>query len=273
MEQKIVMTSNLIHLEEKVILLTGAAGYLGSAMARGLAQAGGFVYLNGRNQANLQKLCDELEAAGGQAAVLPFDVVESDAVADALQVIEAKHGRLDVLINNAYYGKGGTLEESTNQDFAEAYHVAVTAAAGLIRAALPILRQSILHGGGGASVINVSSMYGLVSPDLRVYETAQGANPPFYGAAKAALLQLTRYSACELAKDKIRVNALCPGPFPALSVSETNPAFIDQLASKVPLGRIGIASEIAGPAVFLASDAASYVTGTTLTVDGGWTAW
>jgi len=260
-------------LKGKIILLTGAAGYLGSAMARGFAQAGGFVYLNGRNQANLQILCDELEAAGGQAAVLPFDVVDSDAVADALQVIEAKHGRLDVLINNAYYGKGGTLEVSTNQDFTEAYHVAVTAAAGLIRSALPLLRKSAHNGGSGASIINVSSMYGMVSPDLRVYDTAQGANPPFYGAAKAALLQLTRYTACELAKDKIRVNALCPGPFPAPSVSDTNPELIDKLTAKVPLGRIGIASEIAGPAVFLASDAASYVTGAALPVDGGWTAW
>ena len=116
-------------------------------------------------------------------------------------------------------------------------------------------------------------MYGLVSPDLRVYDSALGSNPPFYGAAKAALLQLTRYAACELAKDKIRVNGLCPGPFPAPAVSDEHPHLLDKLTHKVPLGRVGIASEIAGPAVFLASDAASYVTGATLPVDGGWTAW
>ena len=267
------MTPISIHLKEKVVLLTGAAGYLGSAMAHGFAQAGGIVYLNGRNQSSLQKLCDEIEASGGQASVLSFDVIDSVAVSEALQHIEKKHGRLDVLVNNAYYGKGGTLEASTNEDFTQSYHIAVTAAAGLIRAALPLLRRSVDHRTAGASVINVSSMYGLVSPDLSVYETAQGANPPFYGAAKAALLQLTRYTACELAKDKIRVNALCPGPFPAPAVGRDNPEFVDKLAQKVPLGRIGVASEIAGPAVFLASDAASYVTGATLPVDGGWTAW
>ena len=111
------MTSNLIHLNAKTILLTGAAGYLGSAMARGFTQAGGFVYLNGRNKESLHKLCDELVSAGGKAAELPFDVTDSRAVADALRIIEGKHGSLDVLVNNAYYGKGGTLEVSTNQDF------------------------------------------------------------------------------------------------------------------------------------------------------------
>jgi len=267
------MTPHTIQLQEKVVLLTGAAGHLGSAMARGFAQAGGFVYLNGRNPSSLQKLCDEIEAAGGKASVLSFDVTDRVAVSAALQTIQETHGRLDVLVNNAYFGKGGTLEVSADEDFAEAFNIAVTAAAGLTRSALPLLRQSAIKGGSGASIINVSSMYGLVSPDLRVYDTAQGANPPFYGAAKAALLQLTRYSACELAKDKIRVNALCPGPFPAPSVCETNPAFVEKLSAKVPLGRIGQATEIAGPAVFLASDAASYITGATLPVDGGWTAW
>jgi NAD(P)-dependent dehydrogenase (short-subunit alcohol dehydrogenase family) len=260
-------------LKDKIILLTGAAGHLGSAMARGFAQAGGYVYLNGRNPSSLEKLCDEIEAGGGKAAVLSFDVTDCAAVSVALQTIEERHGRLDVLVNNAYAGKGGTLEQSSDEDFTEAYHIAVTAAAGLIRSALPLLRQSALSGGGGASVINVASMYGLVSPDLRVYDSAQGANPPFYGAAKAALLQLTRYLACELAKDKIRVNALCPGPFPSPAVCDSSPEFVEKLADKVPLGRIGVAVEIAGPAVFLASDAASYVTGATLPVDGGWTAW
>ena len=122
-------------------------------------------------------------------------------------------------------------------------------------------------------MINVASMYGLVSPDLRVYENAASTNPPFYGAAKAALLQLSRYLACELAKDNIRVNALCPGPFPCPSVKEANPEFIKKLENRVPLGRIGIAEELKGPVVFLASDDSSYVTGSTLNVDGGWTAW
>ncbi|MGJ8648959.1 MAG: SDR family NAD(P)-dependent oxidoreductase [Opitutaceae bacterium] len=257
------------NLKGKTILITGAGGYLGSAMAKGFAAAGGFVYLNGRNREALSALHDEIAASGGQSSVLPFDVSDSEASKVALSEIEAAHGCLDVLVNNAYHGKGGTLENSSNSDFTESYRIGVTAAADLVRSALPLLRSA----SSGASVINIASMYGLVSPDPRVYDNSESTNPPFYGAAKAALIQLTRYLACELAKDNIRVNALCPGPFPAPTVGETNPDFIERLAERVPLGRTGRADEIAGPAVFLASDASSYVTGTTLCVDGGWTAW
>lgn len=260
----------MFNLNEKIILLTGAGGYLGSAMARGLAEAGGFVYLSGRTASKLETVHETITESGGHSEILPFDVTDPKAVADALRTIEASHGRLDVLINNAYGGKGGTLETSTDQDFGEAYQVAVTAAAGLVRAALPLLRKA---GDPGASVINVASMYGLVSPDPRAYDSPESTNPPFYGAAKSALVQLTRYLSCELAKDRIRVNALCPGPFPALAVQEANPEFVARLADRVPLGRIGEAIEVAGPTVFLASGASSYVTGTTLSVDGGWTAW
>ncbi|MDB2639665.1 SDR family oxidoreductase [Akkermansiaceae bacterium] len=262
------------NLSGKTILLTGAGGHLGSAMAVGFAAAGGLVYLNGRNQKTLEPLLGEISAFGGQAEILPFDVNDSDAVFMALEEIRSRCGRIDVLVNNAYHGMGGTLETSTDAEFSESYQVAVTAAAALIRAALPLLRKSYGDDNrGGASIINVASMYGLVSPDFRAYETDASTNPPFYGAAKAALIQLTRYLACQLAKDKIRVNALCPGPFPSPSVQASNPEFIRKLEDRVPLGRIGAAEEIKGPANFLASDHSSYVTGVTLKVDGGWTAW
>jgi NAD(P)-dependent dehydrogenase (short-subunit alcohol dehydrogenase family) len=116
-------------------------------------------------------------------------------------------------------------------------------------------------------------MYALVSPDLRVYDTAAGANPPFYGAAKAALLAWTRYAACEFGKENIRVNAISPGPFPSNKVQAENSAFVTRLAARVPMGRIGQSHEIGGPVLFLASSASSFVNGTNLIVDGGWTAW
>jgi NAD(P)-dependent dehydrogenase (short-subunit alcohol dehydrogenase family) len=98
-------------------------------------------------------------------------------------------------------------------------------------------------------------------------------NPPFYGAAKAALLQWTRYAASEFGKEGIRVNAVSPGPFPSLAMKAANPDFIEALAAKVRMGRIGASDEIKGPMLFLASSAASFVNGANIVVDGGWTCW
>ena len=116
-------------------------------------------------------------------------------------------------------------------------------------------------------------MYGSVSPDPSIYGTSGANNPPHYGAAKAALIQFTRYAACHLASDRIRVNCISPGPFPAAKYLERDPQFAERLSAKNPMGRVGDPMELQGPLLFLASDASSYVTGIDLAVDGGWTAW
>jgi NAD(P)-dependent dehydrogenase (short-subunit alcohol dehydrogenase family) len=126
---------------------------------------------------------------------------------------------------------------------------------------------------GDASIVNIASMYGIAAPDSRIYSNPDQASPFHYGPAKAALLQLTRHMAAEWGNAGIRVNALVPGPFPAPQVGASDPAFADRLAARTMLGRLGNAAEIGGPLLFLASRAASYVTGAALSVDGGWTAW
>ena len=257
-------------LSGKNALVTGASGYLGSVMSVALADAGAHVILNVRASAKAESLMRDIHARGGSAEILELDVCDEKAVKDYFNY--RAPNELHVLVNNAYKGKGGTIETSTGADYMEAYQVAMVAAHNMLTYALPALRRAVAKA-GDASVINVGSMYGVVSPDKRVYDSPSGTNPPFYGATKAALIQWSRYAACEFGGEGIRVNAISPGPFPSLTVQEDLPNFIATLASKVPLGRVGQSDEIAGPVLFLASSAASFVNGVNLSVDGGWTAW
>ena len=125
----------------------------------------------------------------------------------------------------------------------------------------------------GSSMIFFASMYGLVAPDPRVYHPPMNPNPIEYGVGKAGVVQMTKYLAVSWGERGIRVNAIAPGPFPSTAVQQQHPEFVDRLARKVPLGRIGRQEEIAGTVVFLAAAASSFLNGATLGVDGGWTAW
>jgi len=257
-------------LKGRTALVTGAAGYLGSAMSTMLADAGAHVILNVRSIARGESLLRTIEARGGSAELLELDVSDELAVQDYFA--HSGPSALHVLVNNAYKGMGGTIETSTADDYLASYQISLVAAHNMLRSALPALRRAVQQT-GDASVINVGSMYGVVSPDRRVYDSPAGTNPPFYGATKAALIQWSRYAACEFGSEGIRVNAISPGPFPSTSVQDDAPEFVNKLALRVPMGRIGQASEIAGPVLFLASAAASFVNGVNLSVDGGWTAW
>ena len=134
---------------------------------------------------------------------------------EAVAAFVARRGMdtpLHILVNNASSGRGGTIDTATDVDFASSYDIAVIAAHRLIMALLPALRAACRQQ-DDAAIINIASMYGLVSPDLRNYDSAEGSSPPFYGSAKAALIQLTRYVACQYGAEGIRCNAIAPGPF------------------------------------------------------------
>ncbi|MBI4060203.1 MAG: SDR family oxidoreductase [Elusimicrobia bacterium] len=266
-------TPDHFRLDGRVALVTGAAGHLGRAIAAALCQAGAEVILNGRDRDALEAAAKTLRARGGKASVSAWDVSRPRGVEGLLKDVRERHGRLDVLVNNAYSGGPGRFERTDWDDFRKAYEVSVQASFLLTQKALPLLAKAAKSARGGASVINIASMYGLVSPDPAIYGRSGFDNPPSYGAAKAALIQLTRYAACHLGPRKIRVNSVSPGPFPPAALARAQPKFFKELCRKNPLGRIGLAEEIAGPVLFLACDASSYVTGANLTVDGGWTAW
>ena len=265
------MDKDIFSLKGKTALLTGGAGYLGSAIAKGLASYGAHVIVWARNAEKMHCLVKEIAAAGGSAEYRKVDLFSEDELNTAIQEFSCE--KLNILINNAYMGGGGTTEVSSESDFRNAYHITAIVAYQILKGLLPQLRNALRSSGVGASVINIGSMYGMVSPDISVYETPKGTNPPFYGAAKAALLQLTKYWACEFGREGIRVNSLSFGPFPNTTVQAENPEFCSKLAQKVPLKRIGQANEVVGGVVFLASDAASFVNGTNIVIDGGWNAW
>jgi NAD(P)-dependent dehydrogenase (short-subunit alcohol dehydrogenase family) len=260
-------------LDGRVAFLSGATGHLGASLARALAAAGAHVVLNARRLESLQNLAEQLGASGHSVSTACFDVTDGAAMESHITRIGQEHGRIDVLVNNAASGRPGTIQTATEADFDQAWRVNVTAAFRILQTALPWLKQAADKSAGGASVINVASMYGNVSPDPSIYGTCGADSPPYYGAAKAGLIQLTRYAACHLAADGIRVNCISPGPFPGQQYLELDPGFYERLNSKTPARRTGEPWELEGPLLFLASDASSYVTGVNLAVDGGWTAW
>lgn len=257
-------------IQGKTALITGATGHLGSAMAFVLAEAGAHVLINSRSYERSEALVKSLVDSGYSAEPAVFNVTSQQDIDSFFAGTQG--APLHILINNAYVGGGGNIESSQATAYADSYDVTVVAAHNLLKAALPALRMAVQRD-GEASVINLATMYAMVSPDQRIYESAEVANPPFYGAAKAALLQWTRYAACEFGAEGIRVNSLSPGPFPSESVQKNNPGLIDKLAAKIPMRRIGLPDEIKGPILFLASPASSFVNGSNIVVDGGWTCW
>lgn len=270
--ESIVMTKTqwVTSMAGQVALVTGATGHLGTHIVSALGEAGAHVLVNSRSHERANSVVQDLKQRGLSAESAVFNITSETEVEEFFDGYT--HKRLDVIVNNAYTGGSGTISVSSGFMYRESYEVTVVAAHVLLRCGLPYLREAVRLA-GGASVINIGSMYGLVSPDLRLYESAEQSNPPFYGAAKAALLNWTRYAACEFGKEGIRVNALSPGPFPSAEVQATMPDFVSALKKKVPLRRVGSPEEIEGPVLFLASSASSFVNGSNLVVDGGWTCW
>lgn len=264
-------------LTDKSVLITGGAGILGQVFARAFARAGAKVALLDVGPA---KPAEVAQVIGAECAadVVGFecDIVDPASVDRAVSAAEAHFGDIDVLLNNAATkGKDvraffDPITEYRADVWREVMAVNVD---GMFFVAQRVGRSMILSGRGG-SIVQVGSIYGLVGPDERIYEGSSYLGgpintPPVYAASKAAVVGLSKYLATSWAKHRIRVNCLVPGGVE----SGQNDHFQQLYASRVPMGRMAQAGEIAQGALFLASDASSYVTGQVLAVDGGWTAW
>ena len=261
-------------LNNRVILLTGAAGYLGKAMAHGILEAGAELVVVGRRQATLNEFIKMLpEHLQRRCNIIEADILSTSGQKKICSEIHQKYERLDGIVHNAYAGKVGQLNAITDEDFIQACNYSMVAPFRLTQMLAPLLSRSANLRNATSSVVHIASMYGSVSPDPIVYGESGNNNPVHYGASKGGMLQMNRYLACHLADQLIRVNAISPGPFPNIDAEHGIPEFFNTLAKKVPMGHVGKPQELAGPVVFLLSDAASFINGANLSVDGGWTAW
>lgn len=259
--------NSLFSLKGKVVLVTGATGHLGRAICEGLASSGADLAICSTSLSKASTMAEELsERFGIKATGFVIDLEQVTEFTTAVEEIVNHFHRLDCLINNAYFGEYNSLEEIVPEKWAHGIQGTVSSPFFLMQACIPYLKKTL------GNVINISSMYGLVSPKAANYSGTSFGSSIDYGAGKAAMLQMTRYAAAYLGESGIRVNAVSPGAFPSKKVQEVK-TFIEKLEHNVPLGRIGKPQELAGAVVFLASDAASYITGHNLVVDGGWTIW
>lgn len=263
--------SQLFSLENKVAIVTGGAGRLGSQICDGLAEAGAHVVIASRNLERCQQNADELRAKGANSHPFYLDVTVPASWQQLVQTVMDKLGRIDILVNNAYSGSHRRFEEMTLEEFESASRGAISSVFLGSQAVVHHMRE-IRQG----AIINISSIYGVVAPDHRIYGRTGLNSPCNYGAAKAGIIQLTRWLATYLASEGIRVNCISPGGFYDKKLRERpdyDDIFVKNYCRGTPLGRMGRESDLKGVVVFLASAAAQYITGQNLVVDGGRTAW
>lgn len=258
--------SEMFNLENRVAIVTGAAGNLGVALASALAQAGARVVATSRDRRRAEETAASLpKPHGAEHLGVELDQTDTASVDRCVDEVVEVTGRIDVLVNNANAAFAADWSTISGDEFTRQL-ANLTGHFLLARRC----RDHALERRAPASIILLGSMYGLVGSYPDVYEGLGAGSPVAYHALKGGVVNLTRYLAVYWAKDNVRVNCLSPGPFPS---PRANPQLVERLTSRVPLGRMGRPSELQGALLLLASDAGSYITGQNIVVDGGWTAW
>lgn len=269
----------MFSLNDKTAIITGAGGYFGKAFTEGLLVAGCKVVLFGRGDKirNLSKQFSD-EYGNDKVYCCQVDFYDTKRYKSLLLETVFKHPTIDILVNNSFdFSKdtgfndpSGRIENMSKQQWQNSFECGVywhVLASQVVGDKMKEYKRG--------SIINISSMYGVVSPDPDLYKGTKIFNPPSYGAAKSALLALTRYTAAFYGQYNIRCNAIVPGTFPNIDPNSFNAPkddfFIERLREKTVLKRVGKVEDLIGALIFLASDSSSYMTGQSIIIDGGWT--
>lgn len=258
------------NLSGKVVLITGGGGYLGKAISEAVSEYGATVIIASRDFLENEKLSTNLhETYGNPAIAVKIDLSNINSIESGIRIIIQRYEKIDVLINNASYGgKGGDFLSLADEDWNSGIDGTLSSVYRITKTVLPIML-----GKKSGRIINISSMYGIVAPDVSIYQNNEYYNPIHYGTAKAGIIQFTKYISAVYGISGIRCNCISPGPFPNEQVQKENPEFIQLLSNKTTIGRIGEPNDLKGLILLLASEAGDYINGVNICIDGGWTTW
>ncbi len=264
--------AQMMSLKGRVALVTGGAGHIGGAIAAGLTELGATVCLVDRSEESLQRARAELQKGRADAGIecMCIDLENEQERISLAGQVKDRFGRLDILVNNAGFVGDSNLtgwvtdfESQSIETWRRAFEVNLTAAFHLSQ-----LFSGPLRASGQGSIINISSIYGNVGPDMSLYDGTAMGNPAAYAVSKGGIIQMTRWLSTTLAPE-VRVNCVSPG-----GVARNQPdAFVERYVARTPLKRMGREEDFMGAVCYFASDLSGWVTGQNLVVDGGWTAW
>lgn len=251
----------------KTVLIAGGAGYLGLPTCKLVAELGANLCIADIDERRCSEAATLLRDAGsGEVMPLVLDIGNEDSIRACVRDCTKRFDGMWGLVNATFGSTASRFEDLTAAEFDRANRLNLTGS-------FLLAREAAAHMHDGGAMVLYASMYGVVAPRPSGYPEGMTPNPIEYGAGKAGIIQMARYMAAHFGPRNIRVNAVAPGPYPHLPTQDGSAEFMAYLTASTMLGRIGRQDEMSGPTAFLLSEAASYITGQCLNVDGGWTAW